>query len=112
MRISDWSSDVCSSDLETAALLWPEPTSVRGEERLSLTTTRLEPPARVLRDAPSTSSGAPQDERDSLSVSQAVDALSAASRRDAPAVVASLLDRLDAAGRNALLNLAPSGRGS
>src|SRR3546814_8936118 len=75
MRISDWSSDVCSSDLETAALLWPEPTSVRGEERLSLTTTRLEPPARVLRDAPSTSSGAPQDERDSLSVSQAVDAL-------------------------------------
>src|SRR3546814_2791333 len=115
MRISDWSSDVCSSDLlalivdylkhtpdpdrgwaiaaltesldfpavksamvrallatrvdeelfrlsrhfvgdtaETAALLWPEPTSVRGEERLSLTTTRLEPPARVLRDAPST----------------------------------------------------------
>src|SRR3546814_7128683 len=88
MRISDWSSDVCSSDLETAALLWPEPTSVRGEERLSLTTTRLEPPARVLRDAPSTSSGAPQDERDSLSVSQAVDALSAATRSDAPAVVA------------------------
>src|SRR3546814_21175947 len=105
MRISDWSSDVCSSDLETAALLWPEPTSVRGEERLSLTTTRLEPPARVLRDAPSTSSGAPQDERDSLSVSQAVVALSVATRSDAPPVVASLLDRLADDGRYALLML-------
>ncbi len=44
-----------------------------------------------------------------LSVSDAVDALSAASRSDAPAVVASLLDRLDADGRYALLKLALGG---
>jgi DNA ligase-1 len=44
-----------------------------------------------------------------LSVSAAVDALSDASRSDAPAVVASLLDRLDADGRYALLKLALGG---
>ena len=38
--------------------------TVHGQEGLSPSKTRLEPPsARVLRDAPSTSSGAPQDER-------------------------------------------------
>lgn len=47
--------------------------------------------------------------RDDLSVSQAVDALASASRSDAPAVVASLLDRLDADGRYALLKLALGG---
>ncbi len=94
---------------ETAALLWPESPSVRGEERLSLSKSRLEPPAAVLRDAPSTSSGSPQDERDYLSVSQAVDALSAATRATAPAILADLLDRLDADGRYALLKLALGG---
>ncbi|WP_447756802.1 cisplatin damage response ATP-dependent DNA ligase [Sphingopyxis fribergensis] len=44
-----------------------------------------------------------------LSVSAAVDALSAANRSDAPAVVASLLDRLDADGRYALLKLVLGG---
>ncbi|WP_168454505.1 cisplatin damage response ATP-dependent DNA ligase [Sphingopyxis microcysteis] len=94
---------------ETAALLWPESPTVRGEERLSLSKSRLEPPAAVLRDAPSTSSGAPQDERNSLTVSAAVDALSAATRATAPAILASLLDRLDADGRYALLKLALGG---
>lgn len=46
---------------------------------------------------------------DDLSVSQVVDALAGASRSDAPAVVASLLDRLDADGRYALLKLALGG---
>ncbi len=94
---------------ETAALLWPEPPSVRGEERLSPSKSRLEPSAAVLRDDPSTGSGSPQDERDDLSVSEAVDALAAASRSDAPAIVAALLDRLDADGRYALLKLALGG---
>jgi len=94
---------------ETAALLWPEIATVRGEERLSLSKSRLEPPAAVLRDAPSTSSGAPQDERNSLTVSAAVDALSAATRATAPAILAALLDRLDADGRYALLKLALGG---
>lgn len=94
---------------ETAALLWPESPTVRGEERLSLSKSRLEPPAAVLRDAPSTSSGAPQDERNSLTVSAAVDALSAATRATAPAILAALLDRLDADGRYALLKLALGG---
>ena len=44
-----------------------------------------------------------------LSVSEAVDALAAATRSDAPAIVASLLDRLDADGRYALLKLALGG---
>jgi DNA ligase-1 len=44
-----------------------------------------------------------------ISVSAAVDALSAATRSDAPAVLASLLDRLDADGRYALLKLALGG---
>ncbi len=44
-----------------------------------------------------------------LGVSEAVDALSSTSRSDAPAVVASLLDRLDADGRYALLKLALGG---
>jgi DNA ligase 1 len=47
--------------------------------------------------------------KDDLSVSQAVDALSSATRSDAPAIVASLLDRLDADGRYALLKLALGG---
>ena len=49
------------------------------------------------------------DRKADLGVSEAVDALSAASRGDAAAVVASLLDRLDADGRYALLKLALGG---
>ena len=52
--------------------------------------------------------GAPGKEAD-VSVSEAVDALAVTSRSDAPAVVASLLDRLDADGRYALLKLALGG---
>ena len=44
-----------------------------------------------------------------ISVSSAVDVLASASRSDAPAVVASLLDRLDADGRYALLKLTLGG---
>ncbi|MGL3819756.1 cisplatin damage response ATP-dependent DNA ligase [Sphingopyxis sp. R3-92] len=47
--------------------------------------------------------------KDDLSVAAAVDALASASRSDAPAAVASLLDRLDADGRYALLKLALGG---
>ena len=50
-----------------------------------------------------------QGKKADLSVSEAVDALAATSRSDAPAVVASLLDRLDADGRYALLKLALGG---
>ena len=72
---------------ETAALLWPEAdegatNSARRDSRLSSS---------------------------SLSVSQAVAALSAATRSDAPAIVASLLDQLDAEGRYALLKMALGG---
>ena len=44
-----------------------------------------------------------------LSVSVAVDALASATRSDAPAIVAALLDRLDADGRYALLKIALGG---
>ena len=44
-----------------------------------------------------------------LSVSTAVDALASATRSDAPAIVAALLDRLDADGRYALLKIALGG---
>jgi len=47
--------------------------------------------------------------KDDVSVSQAVDALASTSRSDAPAIVAALLDRLDADGRYALLKLALGG---
>ncbi|SKB72992.1 cisplatin damage response ATP-dependent DNA ligase [Sphingopyxis flava] len=48
-------------------------------------------------------------EAEELSVAQAVDALSSATRGDAPAILASLLDRLDGDGRYALLKLALGG---
>lgn len=50
-----------------------------------------------------------QGEKRDLSVSEAVDALSATTRADAPATLAALLDRLDADGRYALLKLALGG---
>src|SRR3546814_7536058 len=136
MRFSDWSSDVCSSDLdaldfpavkagtvrallgervdeelfrlsrhfvgdtaETAALLWPEkPLPFRegvGVGHVDGAQLQQAPP----RPSPEGEGG--------LSISQAVDALSTATRSDAPAILASLLDRLDADGRYALLKLAP-----
>src|SRR3546814_10304447 len=137
MRISDWSSDVCSSDLdpdrgwalaaltdaldfpavkagtvrallgarvdeelfrlsrhfvgdtaETAALLWPEkPLPFRegvGVGHVDGAQLQQAPP----RPSPEGEGG--------LSISQAVDALSTATRSDPPAILASLLDRLDA----------------
>jgi DNA ligase-1 len=88
---------------ETAALLWPEnkPLPFRGGVgvgAIGLGATSTAP----------TPGPSPEGEG-GLSVSEAVDALAATSRSDAPAVVAALLDRLDADGRYALLKLALGG---
>ncbi|HMP45732.1 MAG TPA: cisplatin damage response ATP-dependent DNA ligase, partial [Sphingopyxis sp.] len=88
---------------ETAALLWPEPSKPLpfrggvGVGHVDGAQPQQAPPR------PS-----PEGEGD-LTVSEAVAALSAATRSDAPAIVASLLDRLDADGRYALLKLALGG---
>ncbi len=87
---------------ETAALLWPEPEKPLpfrrgvGVGAVGVGATSMAPTP-----SPEGAGG--------LSVSAAVDALSAATRSDAPAIVASLLDRLDADGRYALLKLALGG---
>ncbi|WP_447952362.1 cisplatin damage response ATP-dependent DNA ligase [Sphingopyxis chilensis] len=88
---------------ETAALLWPEPfhPSPSGEG-LGVGTIGL---AQGIEPPPQT----PPLKGRGLTVSEAVDALAATTRSDAPAVVASLLDRLDADGRYALLKLALGG---
>jgi len=105
---------------ETAALLWPDSDNrtetIRIPER---SRGALSSAARISGVADSTSLGmAPRlrsgvrdsdTAQPSLSVSEAVDALAAASRSDAPAIVAALLDRLDADGRYALLKLALGG---
>ena len=105
---------------ETAALLWPDsnlkteisriperrrgaPSSEARSSGVAASTSlgiapRLRSGIRVSESSPS-----------SLSVSEAVDALSSATRSDAPAIIASLLDRLDADGRYALLKLALGG---
>ena len=86
---------------ETAALLWPEePLSFGGKVGGGGT--------KHSATSPAPTPTPPLKER-GLSVSDAVDALAATSRSDAPAVVASLLDRLDADGRYALLKLALGG---
>ena len=105
---------------ETAALLWPEPNRATELSRFperrrgampseveAVTPEVLAP----LERAPRLRSGNRDAEfpQSSMSVSEAVDALASASRSDAPAVVASLLDRLDADGRYALLKLALGG---
>ncbi len=88
---------------ETAALLWPEPfhPSPSGEG-LGVGAIGL---AQGIEPAAQT----PPLKGRGLTVSEAVDALAATTRSDAPAVVASLLDRLDADGRYALLKLALGG---
>ena len=88
---------------ETAALLWPEsekPLPFRGGVGVGSSSV-----APAFETPPPT----PPLKGRGLSVSEAVDALAATSRSDAPAVVASLLDRLDADGRYALLKLALGG---
>jgi DNA ligase-1 len=106
---------------ETAALLWPEPD--RGLEwtrfpersrggRSSEARTSDVAASTSLGRAPRLRSGnrvVSEDPPSFLSVTEAVDALSAATRSDAPAILASLLDRLDADGRYALLKLALGG---
>ncbi len=88
---------------ETAALLWPESIhpSPSGEGpgvgAIGL--------AKGIEPQPPT----PPLKGRGLSVSAAVDALSVATRATAPAILASLLDRLDADGRYALLKLALGG---
>jgi DNA ligase-1 len=86
---------------ETAALLWPEADKPlafrRGVGHVDVAQGRQAPPP------PS-----PEGEGE-LSVSAAVDALTAATRATAPDILASLLDRLDADGRYALLKLALGG---
>ena len=107
---------------ETAALLWPEPGETRGEEirlpersrgaRSSEARTRTVAASTSLGMAPRLRSGKRMDRethQSSLGVTEAVTALSAATRADAPAILASLLDRLDADGRYALLKLALGG---
>jgi DNA ligase-1 len=71
------SRDYVGDMAETVALLWPKPLGEPAE----------------LDDA-------------TISISEAVDRLRAASRLDAPRVLASMLDHLDASGRFALLKLA------
>ena len=88
---------------ETAALLWPEPfhPSPSGEGTGVGAGGRappFEPPPQT-----------PPLKGRGLTVTEAVDALSAATRSDAPAILASLLDRLDADERYALLKLALGG---
>ena len=99
---------------ETAALLWPEsdkPLPFRGGVAVGsvgLAQGRATPPAATREQSSQVSLPSPEGEGE-LSVSAAVDALSAATRATAPAILASLLDRLDADGRYALLKLALGG---
>ena len=97
---------------ETAALLWPEkPLHFRGGVgvgSIGLAQGRWTPPAATKPASWQVSLPSPEGEG-GLSVTQVVDALSAATRSDAPAILASLLDRLDADGRYALLKLALGG---
>lgn len=88
---------------ETAALLWPENKPLAFGGKVGVGGSGLGANATAPTPGPS-----PEGEG-GLSVSDAVDALAATSRSDAPAVVASLLDRLDADGRYALLKLALGG---
>ena len=74
------SRDYVGDMAETVALLWPKPT---GEP--------------------------PETDDATISISEAVGRLRSASRLDAPHVLASMLDHLDASGRFALLKLATGG---
>ena len=88
---------------ETAALLWPEPAHPFPlGEGPGVRAIEIEP-------RPTAPTPTPPLKGRGLSVSEAVDALAGTSRSDASAVVASLLDRLDADGRYALLKLALGG---
>ncbi len=88
---------------ETAALLWPEPDKplpFRGGVGVG----------HVDGAQPEQAPPQPSPEGEGeLSVSDAVETLSAATRATAPAILAGLLDRLDADGRYALLKLALGG---
>ncbi len=97
---------------ETAALLWPEkPLPFRGGVGVGHVdgAQPVEPPPAATREQSSQVSLPSPKGEGGLSVSEAVDALASATRSDAPAVVAALLDRLDADGRYALLKLALGG---
>ncbi|HEV7343390.1 MAG TPA: cisplatin damage response ATP-dependent DNA ligase [Sphingopyxis sp.] len=99
---------------ETAALLWPDPDKPLpfrggvGVGSAGLAQGRETPPAATREQSSQVSLPSPEGEGE-MSVAQAVDALSAATRATAPAILASLLDRLDADGRYALLKLALGG---
>src|SRR5205809_1648457 len=58
---------------------------------------------------PTTANGTPEIDDATISISTAVDELRSASRLEAPRVLASMLDHLDASGRFALLKLATGG---
>jgi len=88
---------------ETAALLWPD--SIHPSPSGEGTGVGAIGLAQGIEPPPQT----PPLKGRGLSVSEAVDALMAATRSDAPAILASLLDRLDADGRYALLKLALGG---
>ncbi len=87
---------------ETAALLWPDnkPLPFRGGVGVR--------PVDVAQGEQAPPRSSPEGEGE-LSVSAAVDALTAATRATSPAILADLLDRLDADGRYALLKLALGG---
>ncbi len=87
------SRDYVGDSAETIALLWPTPTN-------PFVSSAVEKPA--LGTGFSTS----LETNGELSIAQAVDRLSALSRSDAPAVLAGMLDRLDADERFALLKMA------
>ena len=99
---------------ETAALLWPEPDKPLpfrggvGVGAIGLAQGRQTPPAATREQSSQVSLPSPEGEGE-ISVAHAVDALTATTRVTAPAVLASLLDRLDADGRYALLKLALGG---
>ena len=87
------SRDYVGDSAETIALLWPTPTN-------PFVSSAVEKPA--TKPGFSTS----LETNGELTISQAVDRLSALSRSDTPAVLAGMLDRLDADERFALLKMA------
>ncbi len=97
---------------ETAALLWPEKPLPFGGG-VGVGGAGLEqgggPPPAATKERNSQVSPPSPEGKGGLSVSDAVAALSATTRSDAPAVLTGLLDRLDADGRYALLKMALGG---
>src|SRR3546814_8715767 len=120
MRISDWSSDVCSSDLLTGELSLPAvpPSIIRAlvEQRVDPVLFAmshdyvgdLAETVALIWPQPEVPPAAPEDPALSVIVVR----LQSLTRQQAPFVMAELLDRLEAYGRFALLQLAAGDRKS